>query len=63
MENQVTNALATLKFLTSSIREPATKTVLRKALRTSLEKLHEYDQNTITRALDMFYTPGLKVVV
>lgn len=63
MENQVTNALDTLKFLTSAIREPTKKPELRKPLRTSLEKLHDYDEGIITRALDMFYQPGLKVVV
>ena len=63
MENQVTNALNTLKFLTSSIREPTSKPALRKPLQEALERLHEFEQDAITRALDMFYLPGLKVVV
>lgn len=63
MENQVTNALNALKFLTESIREPTSKPELRKPLQTSLEKTREYDSKVISRALDLFYGTGLKAVV
>ena len=62
MENQVTNAVDTLKFLTSSIRAPTTKPMLRASLQAALERLHDYDPSNITQALDLFFGGGLKVV-